>query len=56
MGWGKLNWKCEISNNFFFWAAKSPTAINMCLDEMEEFKRMFFFPFSNKTVKGILAG
>ena len=42
----------------------SQTAINTCLDEMEEFKErdiaisqvtVLFFPFSNSTVKGILA-
>ena len=36
VGWGKLNLKCQVSNRFFFWA--SLTAINTCLDEMEEFK------------------
>ena len=42
---------------------KSLTAINTCLDEMEEFKGRdiaislvtVFFPFSNWTVRGILA-
>ena len=43
MGWGKLNRKCQVSNRFFFGgggggAPKSLTAINTCLDEMEEFK------------------
>ena len=38
VGWGKLNRKCQVSNGFFFWAPKSLTAINTCLDEMEEFK------------------
>ena len=42
MGWGKLNQKCQVSNRFFFGggggAPKSLTAINTCLDEMEEFK------------------
>ena len=43
MGWGKLNQKCQVSNRFFFLgggggAPKSLTAINTCLDEMEEFK------------------
>ena len=33
VGWGKLNRKCQV-----FWAPKSLTAINTCLDEMEEFK------------------
>ena len=38
-GWGKLNRKCKVSNDFFFFLApKSRTAINTCLDEMEEFK------------------
>ena len=43
MGWGKLNRKCQL---FFLGgggggrggAPKTPTAINTCLDEMEEFK------------------
>ena len=38
VGWGKLNRKCQASNGFFFRAPKSLTAINTCLDEMEEFK------------------
>ena len=40
VGWGKLNWKCKVCCVFFFFflALKSLTAINMCLDEMEEFK------------------
>ena len=39
VGWGKLNRKCQVSNGlFFFRALKSLTAINTCLDEMEEFK------------------
>ena len=43
MGWGKLNQKCQVSNRFFLGgggggAPKSLTAINTCLDEMEEFK------------------
>ena len=37
-GWGKLNRKCKVSNGFFLLAPKSVTAINTCLDEMEEFK------------------
>ena len=36
-GWGKLNYKCKVSNDFFL-ALKWLTAINMYLDEMEEFK------------------
>ena len=58
-GVGKLNRKCRVSNDFFFWggagAPKSLTAINACLDEMEEFKGRdiaisqvtSFFHFSN---------
>ena len=38
MRWGKLNWKCQVSNRFFGGAPKSLTAINTCLNEMEEFK------------------
>ena len=44
MGWGKLNRKYQVSNRFFFLggggggAPKSLTAINTCLDEMEELK------------------
>ena len=39
VGWGKLNRKCQVSNGLFFFSApKSLTAINTCLDEMEEFK------------------
>ena len=38
VGWGKLNQKCQASSDFLFWAPKSLIAINMCLDEMEEFK------------------
>ena len=38
MGWRKLNRKCQVSNVFFFRAPKSLTAINTCLDEMEEFE------------------
>ena len=38
MGWGKLNRKRQVSNRFFGGAPKSLTAINTCLDEMEEFK------------------
>ena len=38
MGWGKLNRKCQLSNDFFVRASKSLTALNTCLDEMEEFK------------------
>ena len=38
MGWGKLNRKCQVSNALFRGAPKSLTAINTCLDEMEEFK------------------
>ena len=45
MGWGKLNRKFQVSNRFFFGggggggrAPESLTAINTCLDEMEEFK------------------
>ena len=36
-GWGKLNQKCKVSNDFFL-SLKWLTAINMYLDEMEEFK------------------
>ena len=36
--WGKLNRKCKILVTFFVSAPKSVTAINTCLDEMEEFK------------------
>ena len=38
VGWGKLNRKCLVSNNFFFRAPKSLTVINTCLDDLEEFK------------------
>ena len=38
VGWGKLNRKCQVSNRFFGGTLKSLTAINMWLDEMEEFK------------------
>ena len=38
VGWGKLNQKCQVLNRFFGGAPKSLTAINTCLDEMEEFK------------------
>ena len=34
LGWGKLNRKCEVSNDFF----SSAELKNTCLDEMEEFK------------------
>ena len=39
-GWGKLNRKCKLSNDFFLGggAPKSLTAITTCLHEMEEFK------------------
>ena len=37
VGRGKLNRKCQVLNRFF-WAPKSVTAINTCLDEIEEFK------------------
>ena len=39
-GVGKLNQKHEFSNNFFvfFWAVESLTAIDMCLDKMEELR------------------
>ena len=38
VGWGKLNQKCQASNDFLFRAPKSLIAINTCLDEIEEFK------------------
>ena len=41
VGWGKLNRKCQVSNRFWGGgggAPKSLTAINTCLDEMEELK------------------
>ena len=57
VGWGKLNRKCQVSNDFFFRASKSLIAINTCLDAMEEFKGrdialsqvtvFFFFLFHN---------
>ena len=31
-----MNRKCKVSNDLFFLAPKSQTAINTCLDEMEE--------------------
>ena len=37
VGWGKLNRKCKVSNEFFS-APKSLKAVNICLDEMEEFR------------------
>ena len=37
-GWGKLNRKSKVSNDFLFLAPKSPTAVNTCLDQMEDFK------------------
>ena len=54
----KLNRKCKVSNDFFGGVAGAPkslTAINACLDEMEEFKGRdiainqvtSFFHFSN---------
>ena len=36
--WGKLNQKCQASSDFLFRAPKSLIAMNMCLDEMKEFK------------------
>ena len=33
----KLNRKCQFSNDLFFRAPKSPTAVNTCLDNMEVF-------------------
>ena len=38
MGWEKLNRKCQVSNRFFGGTPKWLTAINTCLNEMEEFK------------------
>ena len=38
VGWGKLNRKCKVSNDFLFPAPKSLKAVNICLYEMEEFK------------------
>ena len=38
VGWGKLNRKCKVSSDLFLWVPKLLRAINMCLDEMEEFK------------------
>ena len=35
---GKIEPRCQVSNGLFFRAPKSLTAINTCLDEMEEFK------------------
>ena len=37
-GVGKIEQKCQASSDFLFRAPKSLTAINTCLDEMEEFK------------------
>ena len=37
VGWGKLNRKLQLSDDFFFRLPKSPTAIKTCLKEMEEF-------------------
>ena len=28
VGWGKLNWKCRVSSDFFFRARKALTKIN----------------------------
>ena len=36
--WGKLNRKGKASNDLFYQAPKSLTAINTYLDEMEQFK------------------
>ena len=39
LGWGKLNRKCQVSSDFFFFRVpKSLTTINTCFDEMEEFE------------------
>ena len=38
LGWGKLNRRCPVSNDFFLREPKSITIINTCLDEKEEFK------------------
>ena len=38
LGWGKLNRRCQVSNDFFLREPKSITIINTCLDEKEEFK------------------
>ena len=37
VGWRKLKRVCQVSNYDLFRAAKSLTAINTCLGEMEEF-------------------
>ena len=39
VGWGKLNWKGQVSNDFFSSEApNSLTAINTCFNKMEEFE------------------
>ena len=38
VGWGKLKQKCQATSDFLLRAPKSRTAMNTCLDEMEEFK------------------
>ena len=38
VGLEKSNQKCQVSNYCFFRALKSLTAINTCLDKLEEFK------------------
>ena len=51
MGWGKLNRKCQASSHSFFRAPKALTAINTCLDEMEEFKGRDRTFLSNRLAK-----
>ena len=54
-GWGKLNRKCKVPNDFPFLVPEVGNSLNTCLDEMEEFKGRDtaisqvtgFFPFSN---------
>ena len=41
MGWGKLNWKCKASNDFFFQVSKSLTACSVC--EQKVFKSCVAF-------------
>ena len=60
-GWVGENWNGSVSNVFFFLAPKALAAVNTCLDEMKELKEeiqqlaewLFFFPFSNWTVKRV---
>ena len=38
VGWGKLNQKFQVSNDFFFRAPKSLTALKHMFDDIEELK------------------